>query len=72
MKAHLAQLRDQAAEFAILSAEAETKEKREFFATRTHRDGGSREGIVKRAAPDTFLGRKTQEPFPKEDHENSK
>jgi hypothetical protein len=29
-------------------------------------------GIVKRAAPDTFLGRKTQEPFPKEEHENSK
>ena len=75
MKAHLAQLRDQAAECAILSAEDETKEKREFFA-RLSREltaiADRAEGIVKRAAPDTFLGRKTQEPFPKEDDENSK
>ena len=32
MKAHLERLRDQAAECAILSAEAETREKRELFA----------------------------------------
>jgi putative heme iron utilization protein len=35
MKAHLERLRDQAAECAILSAEAETKEKRELFARLT-------------------------------------
>lgn len=32
MKAHLERLRDHAAECALLSAEAETKEKRELFA----------------------------------------
>jgi hypothetical protein len=32
VKAHLERLRDQAAECAILSAEAQTKEKRELFA----------------------------------------
>jgi hypothetical protein len=32
IKAHLAQLRDQAAECALLSAEAEGKEQRELFA----------------------------------------
>jgi hypothetical protein len=32
MKAHLERLRDQAAECAMLSAEAETREKRELFA----------------------------------------
>ena len=32
MKAHLERLRDQAAECAILSAEAQTREKRELFA----------------------------------------
>ena len=36
-KAHLERLRDQAAECAILSAEAETKEKRELFAKLTAR-----------------------------------
>jgi hypothetical protein len=32
MKAHLERLRDQAAECALLSAEAQTREKRELFA----------------------------------------
>ncbi|MBR0716564.1 hypothetical protein [Bradyrhizobium liaoningense] len=52
MKAHLAQLRDQAAECATLSAEAETKEKREFFATLSRElttIADRAEGIVKRA-----------------------
>lgn len=33
MRAHIEKLRDQAAECAVLSGEAQTKEKREFFAT---------------------------------------
>jgi hypothetical protein len=33
MRAHLARLRDQAAECAMLSAEATTREKRSYFAT---------------------------------------
>jgi hypothetical protein len=71
MEAHLEKLRDQAAECAILSGEAETKEKRELFAT-LHSHLTSLANQVARvmastAPPDTFLGRKTHEPFPKED-----
>jgi hypothetical protein len=71
MKAHLEKLRDQAAECALLSAEAETKEKREYFAILC-RDltaiADRAEGVIKGAVvPDTFLRRKTQEPFPKEE-----
>jgi hypothetical protein len=73
MKAHLEKLRDQAAECALLSAEAETKEKREYFAVLC-RDltaiANRAEGVIKgTVVPDAFLVRKTQEPFPKEEEE---
>jgi hypothetical protein len=81
MKAHLEKLRDQAAECALLSAEAETKEKREYFAILC-RDltaiVNRAEGVIKgtvvpdikgTVVPDAFLVRKTQEPFPKEEEE---
>jgi hypothetical protein len=71
MKAHLERLRDQAAECAILSGGAETKEKREYFA-KLYREltamADQAEAVIKGAAtPDTFLERKTYEPFPGED-----
>jgi len=70
MKAHLQRRRDQAAEAALLSAEVKEKEEREFFA-KFSRDltaiADQAEGVIKRSAPDTFLGRKTHEPFPKEE-----
>ncbi len=71
MKAHLEKLRDQAAECALLSAEAKTKEKREYFATLC-RDllaiADRAEGVIKGAAvPDTFLGRNKQGPFTKDE-----
>jgi hypothetical protein len=76
MKAHIERLRDHAAECAILSAEAETKEKREYFATlnRHLTDLANRaEGVINgTVVPDTFLDRKTQEPFPKEEDEKSR
>lgn len=70
MHAHTAKLRDQAAEAAMMSGEAETVDKREFFVDLcTHlallADQTER-ALVGAAKPsDTFLGRKTHEPFPK-------
>ena len=71
MKAHLEKLRDQAAECAILSGEAETKEKREYFAA-LHRHlanlaDRAEEAMMGTGNPDTFLSDKTREPFPKGD-----
>jgi hypothetical protein len=74
MKAHIAKLRDQAAECALFSGEAETKEKREFFARLHDRltliaDEAERalNGTV--SPSDTFLGRKAYGPFPKQQEE---
>jgi hypothetical protein len=73
MKEHLERLRDQAAECAILSAEAVTREKRELFARmNAHLTALADhvENVISGiAAPDTFLGRKTHEPFPMPDEE---
>jgi hypothetical protein len=71
MKAHLERLRDQAAECAILSAEAETREKRELFAKLCAdlTDAADHiESITNGAAlPDVLLGRSTYESSQKPD-----
>jgi hypothetical protein len=68
MRAHLEKLREQAAECALLSAEALTKEKRELFAKlNAHLTvlADHVESVLNGTKPpDTFLGRKTQELFP--------
>jgi hypothetical protein len=68
MREHLERLRDHAAECALLSAEAVTKEKRELFRklnAQLTQMANHVEGVLNRTAiPDTFLGRKTYEPFP--------
>ena len=68
MQAHLERLRDQAAECAVLSGEAKTKERREYFATLyrrlTYLAHRAEAAINETATPDTFRGRQTQEPSP--------
>ena len=70
MKAHLERLRDQAAECAILSAEAQTRKKRELFAKLCADLTDSADHIESvingTALPDGFLGR-TYEPYQKSD-----
>lgn len=72
MQAHIAKLRDQAAEAAMMSGEAQSKEKREFFANLNAHltilaDNAERALAGFPNPPDRFLGRKTQEPFPRGD-----
>jgi hypothetical protein len=71
MKAHLERLRDQAAECAILSAEAQTRKKRELFAKLCADLTDSADHIESvingTALPDGLLGRSTYEPYQKPD-----
>lgn len=71
MRADLERLRDQAAECAILSAEAQTKEKRELFAKLCAdlADAADHIEIITNGAglPDVLLGRSTYEPSQKPD-----
>jgi hypothetical protein len=71
MQAHLEKLREQAAECETIRDLATDPAKRDTFGKLAQHfkilgDELERE-IAKSAAADTFLGRKTQEAFPKED-----
>jgi len=71
MKAHLEKLRVQVAECELIRNLATNKEKRELFdrLARHHRELARQieAAIESLSAPPTFVGRKTYEPFPKEE-----
>lgn len=73
MQAHLEKLRAQAAECELISDLATDPIKRDLFdrLARHHRELAKQIelAIVSRNAADTFLGRKTQGPFPQEEAE---
>jgi hypothetical protein len=73
MEAHLEKLRVQIAECEMIRDLATDLRKRELFdrlARHFKTLAGELEAeIAKRAPVDTFLGRKTQEPFPREEGE---
>jgi hypothetical protein len=73
MQTHLEKLRVQTAECELIRNLATDPAKRELFAKLAEHfkvlAGEVERAMARGAAGDTFLGRKTQEPFPNEDAE---
>jgi hypothetical protein len=73
MQQRLEKLRDDAAECAVIAGLAETREKRELFARLSEHLNALanqvEQAISAVANPDAFLGRQTNEPFPKAGNE---